>query len=312
MIRFLTLLFLWYFFLQPAVAQEIPKTPFKDTSIFAFPIQMDEFVFKASKNGFDINAFINRVKSDTTFYKAFKTLRLVPYISTNDIRIFDEHHHIKASLYSRTQQFRNNKCRSMKVLEEKTTGDFYNRKHEYNYYTAELYAYLFFTPKPVCGENNIVAGTENERGSGQMEKNKWQLKQLIFNPGSKIAGVPFAGNKAAIFEPDIAKMYDFKLISIDYDGEDCYLFTATPKPEYQKDVIYNELSTWFRKSDYAIIARDYSLSYKTWVYDFDVSMKVRLKNINGVLLPSKLTYSGNWHILTKNRERAQFISTISY
>lgn len=284
----------------------------KDTSIFSFPIQMDEYVLQASRSGWDVADFIKRVKNDTTFYKAFKTLRIVSYTSVNDIKILGKDNKTTASLYSRTRQNVSNGCRSMQVLEEKTTGDFYNKKRQYNYYTAELYAYLFFTPKPVCGENNIVAGVENTKGKGQMEKSKWQLKQLIFNPGSKVAGVPFAGNKAAIFEPDIASMYDFKLMLVEYDGEDCYLFTAVPKKEYRNEVIYNELSTWFRKSDYSIVARDYSLSYKTWVYDFNVQMKVRLKNINGRLLPSQISYTGNWHVATKKRERAQFVTVLTY
>jgi hypothetical protein len=284
----------------------------KDTSIFDFPIQMDEFVLKASREGWDVGEFIRRVKNDTTFYKAFKTLHLVPYTSTNDIRILGKNNQVTASLFSRTRQNVKNRCRTMDVLEEKTTGDFYNKKKEYNYYTAELYAYLFFTNKRICGENNIVAGTENVKGKGQMEKSKWQLKQLIFNPGSKVAGVPFAGNKAAIFEPEIAKMYDFKLMSVEYDGEDCYLFSAVPKPGHKGDVIYNELSTWFRRSDYAIVARDYALSYKTLVYDFDVKMKVRLRNVGGQLLPSRISYGGNWHVATKKRERAQFTTVINY
>lgn len=284
----------------------------KDTSIFSMPITLDEFVLDASRQGWDIEGFIKRIKTDTTFYKAFKTLHLVPYISTNDIKIFTDKGNVKASLWSKTKQNINNRCRSMQVLEEKTTGDFYNRKQEYNYFTAELYAYLFFTKEPVCNENNIVAGGENNKGKGQLEKSKWQLKQLMFNPGSKVAGVPFAGNKAAIFDEDIAKMYDFKLMLVEYAGEDCYLFTATPKKEYKDDVIYNELSTWFRKDDYAIVARDYSLSYKTWVYDFDVKMKVRLKKVNGQLVPYKLSYSGNWHVATKKRERAQFNTVIAY
>jgi hypothetical protein len=50
----------------------------KDTTVFAFPIQMDEFVLKASREGWNVDEFINRVKTDTTFYKAFKTLHLVP------------------------------------------------------------------------------------------------------------------------------------------------------------------------------------------------------------------------------------------
>ena len=200
----------------------------------------------------------------------------------------------------------------MDVLEEKTTGDFYNKKKEYNYYTAELYASLFFTEGKVCGENNTVAGYDKQKGKGQLEKHKYQLKQLIFNPGSKVSGVPFAGNKVAIFEPEVAKMYDFKLMLVEYDGEDCYLFSAKPKPQYKSDVIYNELTTWFRKSDYSIVARDYSLSYRTLLYDFDVDIKVRLKNVNGQLLPYKMNYVGNWHVATKDRERASFNTIINY
>jgi hypothetical protein len=284
----------------------------KDTAVFAFPIQMDEFVLKASREGWNVDEFINRVKTDTTFYKAFKTLHLVPYISVNDIEVLGRAGKVKASLFSRTKQTISKGCRSMEVLDQETTGDFFDRRGNYNYYTAELYGYLFFTKKPVCGENNIVAGSDEQRGSGQLEKRKWQLKQLVFNPGSKIAGVPFAGNKAAIFEPGISKMYDFKLLAVEYAGEDCYLFSAVPKPEYKDEVIYNELATWFRRSDYSIVARDYALSYKTVLYDFDVKMKVRLGNINGRLLPTRISYAGNWHLATQKRERARFTTVITY
>ncbi len=288
------------------VVRETVSAQGKDTSIFALPIQLDEYTLQASRSGWDIAGFIDRIKNDTTFYKAFKTLRITSHTFDNDIRILGKRNQVTASLKSRTRQTVTDNCRTMRVMEETVTGNFYNRKREYNYYTAELYAYLFFTEEPVCGETNIVAGTEALKGKGEMEKRKWQLKQLIFNPGSKVAGVPFAGNKAAIFEPDIARMYDFRLMLAEYDGEDCYLFTAKPKPEYQKDVVYNELSTWFRTSDYAIVARDYSLSYRTLLYDFDVRMKVRLKSIAGQLMPVRLSYAGNWHVATQKRERAQF------
>src|SRR5690606_65786 len=184
----------------------------KDTSIFSLPVQLDEFVLEASRSGWDVSGFIQRIQNDTSFYKAFRTLHIVPYTAVNDIRIFDKKGKVQASFWSKTRQKISKGCRSMEVLEEKMTGDFYNRKGAYNYFTAELYAYLFFTPKPVCGEDNIVAGRENDRGSGELEKRKWQLKQLIFNPGSRVAGVPFSGNKAAIFEPEVARMYDFRLM----------------------------------------------------------------------------------------------------
>jgi hypothetical protein len=284
----------------------------KDSSIFQLPVQMDEVTITAARSGWDVGAFIRRVQTDTTFYKAFRSLHLVPYISVNDIKILDEKGGTKASLYSRTKQTVQNGCRTMQVLEEKSTGDFYKRNHEYRYYTAALYANLFFTSGTVCGEDDIVAGKLNERGKGQMEKNKAQLKQLIFNPGAHVQGVPFIGNKAAIFDPEVAKMYDFRLLSVAYDNEDCYLFRALPKKEYVNDVVYNELSTWFRKTDYAIVARDYSLSYRTLLFDFDVRMKVRLGNFNGRLLPSRIEYAGNWHVMTKGRERSVFTANFSY
>ena len=284
----------------------------KDTNIFALPIEMDEYVLQASKDGFDVTAFIRRVKEDTTFYKAFKTLHLVPYTASNDIQIFNKKGTVKASLSSRTQQLRTHSCRSMKVLQETHTGDYYNHRKEPNYYTGELYASLFFTNGTVCDENNIVGDHAYERKKGQLEKHKWQLKQLIFNPGSRVAGVPFAGNKVALFEPEVARMYDFKLMLVEYEDKNCYLFSAYPKAAYKDDVIYNELSTWFRTTDYSIVARDYALSYRTLLYDFDVVMKVRLKLVNGQLLPSKISYKGNWHVAMKDRENARFTTVISY
>lgn len=284
----------------------------QDTSRFKYPIQMDDVVVTATRKGWDLQGFIRRVRSDTTFYKAFRSLHIVPFSAVNDIKVYDKGGKVKASFNSKTKQTVNNGCRTMQVLEEKTTGDFYNRRHQYNYYTAELYAYLFFTVGKVCGEDNVVAGMLNVRGKGQMEKSKAQLKQLMFNPGAHIQGVPFMGDKAAIFDPDIARRYDFKLTSEVYAGQDCYVFRAVPKKGEEKNVVYNDFATWFRKSDYAILSRDYSLSYSTVVYDFDVKMKVRLNQHGKYLLPERIDYDGNWFVFTKGRERVKFTAVFSY
>jgi hypothetical protein len=183
----------------------------------------------------------------------------------------------------------------MNILDEKVTGDFYDKKRNYNYYTAEMFASLFFTKGKICGENNIVKGRlEEESGKSSIEKNKAKLKQLMFNPGSKISGIPLMGNKSAIFEPDVAKMYDFKL-SVDIkNGTDCYVFEATPKPEHLNEVVYRKFKTWFRQSDYAIISRDYALVYNTIAYDFNVVIHVDLEQKGKMLLPSYISYNGNW------------------
>ncbi len=108
----------------------------------------------------DVASFIERVKNDTTFYKAFRNLRIIGYTAINDIRMLDKNGKIKASLHSTTQQIRKDNCRTMKVLDQKTTGDIFDRQGNFNYYTAQMYAGLFFTKDSVCGENNIVKGHE--------------------------------------------------------------------------------------------------------------------------------------------------------
>lgn len=283
----------------------------QDTSAFSLPLQMDSVVISAAKEGWDVNAFIRRVRTDTTFYKAFRTLRIVPYTATNDIKMYNKREELIASLYSHTRQLRKNNCRSTQTIDEKVTGDFYKRNRQYRYFTAELFAYLFFSTGK-CNETDIVANALQEREPGFMGKSEWQLKQLIFNPGGKIKGVPFIGNKASIFEPEIAKMYEFSLLSVEYAGEDCYLFRAKPKTEYKDEVVYNDLMTWFRKSDYSIMARDYSLSYKAGVYDFDVRMKVRLQKVGDKLLPLRIEYDGNWHVVMQDRERSKFSAVFTY
>lgn len=281
-----------------------------DSSIFRYPIEMDEVVIRDPS--FDIQGFMRRVRTDTTFYKAFRSLRMTNYSAINDIKVFNKKGKVKASLHSRTKQARSKGCRTMKTEEETVTGDFYKRNGDYRYYTAELYAYLFFTKGSVCGESDVVAGYLNERGKGAIEKSIFQLKQLIFNPGAKINGIPMMGDKAAIFEPDQAKRYDFKVYSETYAGIDCYVFKAIPKEGEKGKVVYNDLTTWFRKSDYSIVARDYSLSYNTLAYDFDVRMKVRTQLIGGKLIPTRIDYDGDWHVFTQDRERVKFTAQFTF
>src|SRR5689334_15277921 len=100
-------------------------------------IQLSEVVIR---NNLDVNSFIKRVKSDTTFYKAFKNLRILNFTSLNDIRMKNKKDKVIAGLQSKTKQHVSKGCRTMEVLNETTTGDFYENNGDYNYYTAELYA----------------------------------------------------------------------------------------------------------------------------------------------------------------------------
>lgn len=263
------------------------------------------------RNGFDVNKFLQRIKYDTTFYKAFRTLRILGFTSLNDIRMLDSDGKIKASLHSKTRQNRSNGCRTMDVLEEKTTGNMYKGK-ELNYYTAELYAGLFFTNGRVCGENNIVSGIQrNVRNKKGIEKHKEQLKMLFFNPGQKIPGIPFIGDKIDIFDPSVSKYYDFSIDMDEMMGQQCYLFKIIPKADTDRDrIVFDNITTWFNSKTMEIVARNYDLSYDTPVYDFNVHMEVRMTKFQGLLVPELLTYNGNWKVAFKKRERGIFTATL--
>src|SRR5688500_12860578 len=180
-------------------------------------VNLSEVVVRSDLN---VPKFLQLIKNDTTFYKAFKNLRVLGFTSLNDIRMTDKKNKVVATLQSKTRQNREHGCRTMDVLEEKATGDIYDKKHQWNYYTAELYAGLFFTRGKVCGETNIIKGIErNVQKKKGLDKHKEQLKMLFFNPGKKIPGIPFIGDKLDIFDADIAQYYDFKIDMADYNDQ---------------------------------------------------------------------------------------------
>jgi hypothetical protein len=267
------------------------------------------------RNNLNVSAFIERIKNDTTFYKAFRNLKVLGYTSLNDIRMLDKKDKVTASLYSRTRQHVNAGCRYTQVLEEQTTGDIYDKDHQFNYYTAGMYAGLFFAADTICGETNIVGNAAfSTQGKSGLAKHKEQLKMLFFNPGKKIPGIPFIGNKVAIFDDDVAERYDFTIDMDAFKGEMCYVFTCKPRADLsggEKDkIVVNNMTTWFKIDSWEIVARNYDLSYNAGVYDFDVSMEVELTKLGNYLVPKVLRYNGDWDVVLKKREKCIFTATL--
>ncbi len=70
------------------------------------------------------------------------------------------------------------------------------------------------------------------------------------------------------------------------------------------------MTTWCNARTLEIIGRNYSLSYKAGVYDFDVDMEVQLEKIGELLVPKVLRYRGEWDVVFKKKERAVFTATL--
>ena len=263
-------------------------------------------------NKLNVPAFIAKIKADTSFYKAFKNLRIIGFTAINDIRMLNKKGGLDASLNSHTKQLINHGCRKMLTIDETSTGDFYTNDKAYNYYTAQMYASLFFTKDSICGETNIIHGHEfSTEGKSGLDKHKEQLKMLFFNPGRRINGLPFMSSKTAIYDDDVANSYD---MNIDYElhnNQNCYIFKQTVKPDKKGSVVVDEMKTWFNDSTFDVVARNYSLSYDAGVYDFKVSMEVEMTKVGNLTVPSLIRYNGNWKAIFKKRERGIFTATLS-
>lgn len=262
-------------------------------------------------NKLNVPVFIERIKNDTSFYKAFRNLHILGFTAINDIRMNTSDGKIKAGLHSKTRQVRLNGCRKMETLEEQVTGYIYDENRNFNYYTAQMYASLFFTKDSVCGEDNIVAGREfSTAGKTGMEKHKEQLKMLFFNPGKKINGLPFISNKTAIYDDEMSDKYDMSIDMGIYNNTNCYIFTQKVRPGSKNGVVIDEMTTWFDDRTFEVLGRNYSLSYDAAVYDFKVTMEVVMTKFGEYLVPSLIRYNGNWKAIFKPRERAVFTATL--
>lgn len=275
-------------------------------------VTLKEVVVRSNLN---VPSFIERVKNDTSFYKAFKNLKILGYTSLNDIRMLDKKGVTRASLQGRSRQNVSNGCRHTVVEQQNISGDMMDKAGAWNYYTMEMYAGLFWVRDTLCGENNIVGdpsfNIKNKSGSA---KHREQLKMLFFNPGKRIPGLPFVGNKLAVFDDELSGYYDYTIDMEQLNGQWCYIFEVKARGDLsngEKDkIVINNMTTWFNQQTMDIVLRKYDLSYRAGVYDFDVQIEAELTRFGEYLVPKLLRYNGNWDVVLKKRERGIFTATL--
>jgi hypothetical protein len=273
-------------------------------------ITLSEVIVRSDLN---YRKILGYIQNDTTFYKAFRNLRVLQFSCLNNIQMYGKKGKLAASYQSKSSQIRKAGCRQTLFEDIQTTGDFFDAKGNYNYTTAEMYASLFFAKGTICGEDNIVAGkATSTSGKKGMDKHKEQLKMLFFNPGKKIPGIPLIGDKLDLYDAKARKRYDYRLDYEEMNGELVYKFSVLPKPDAEDtgEIVVDNMTTWFDYKTFEVLARSYSLSYKAGVYDFNVSMEVEMTRFNGLLVPKILRYKGNWDVIFKKRENGLFTATL--
>jgi len=92
------------------------------------------------------------------------------------------------------------------------------------------------------------------------------------------------------------------------DSIPVYRFKVVRKPsEADNDVVIKELTTIFDTRNFQVLGRYVDIKYSNWIFSFDIQMNIELANFNGELLPTKITYQGNWDIPFHKVERASFL-----
>lgn len=269
-------------------------------------VQLDEVVISARSKGFSVEDFVRQVQEDTTFHKAFLNTRYYPNRVRSEVRVWNKGDKERASAYREADLLREGTQARMVIDSAWEKGKLRDGKGEMRYLTVEMYDDVFF-PKGAFTANNSVAGRALEVEGGRFEKYKSELKKFMFDPGTEIASVPFIGKKLALFSPEMAPYYDFRIWADQRNGHACWVFSADAKPEYRDGrTVIKTMDTWFDQQSGVVIARQYRIANASLFLDFDITIKVENTVLGGQPLPVRVDYDGLWDIPFKKAERVRF------
>lgn len=304
--RYIFLLVISVFFYAEAQSQAIPR--FNPDTLLTVVID-SVVVIKTAKAGLNQEDFIQRVINDTSFYEAFRAMKKYKFLAENNIYSYDKKNKIDGSIY---RKFIHNPDRSAKkitYLADQSEGNLHKKNGKYKLKTIEMFDYIFAN-----SYQSYYSPTSSGNGKKQ-EKNesyKDKLKTLVFSPGRPVKGIPIISGKTEIFSSNMRQYYDYTFYSGTYlDSIPVYRFKVTAKDElsnWVKDgLMIKELTTIFDKRNFQILGRYIDMKLNNLAFSFDIQMNIEMSYFMDELLPTKISYQGNWDIPFKSEERASFL-----
>jgi len=263
----------------------------------------------AVADDFDTEAFIEKVKSDSSFYLAFKALNFYPAKYEAWLKVFKKGEEEKGHVIRSAERFRMDDLMWVEVYEEEIKGKIKKKKGDYKYITAEAWDEVFF-PREKRKVNMVMAKDfEKNRKLSSSEKHRMEVKQMMFNPGVAVDGIPFIGKKMGIFEESMHEYYVYSVYNANYkDSIECLVFEAEAKPEFREGkTVIKSLTTYFDEETFEVLQRDVYLRYFSLPIDFDIYIKVENQKVNGVLLPEKIYYKGFFDLPFMKKEVVEFM-----
>ena len=287
-------------------AQQIPR--FNPDTVLTVNI---DSAINIQSTRINAEAFIREILKDTSFYQAFRNMKRYSFTAENRILTYDKRNRVEGKIYRKIAH-NNNGNYKMQYLARQDSGRLYKRNGKYSFYTVEMFDYIFMN---AYNSDFVSSGPiAGDKGGSSNESYKDKLKTLIFRPGRPLKGVPFVGNKTAIFSANMRQYYDYSYFTGTYlDSIPVYRFKVSVKPDltaWTRDgLMIKEMTTIFDRRNMQILGRYIDMKYDNMLFEFDVQMNIELGyfNNNEDLLPTKISYLGDWDIPLKKKERAGFL-----
>jgi hypothetical protein len=246
-------------------------------------IWLDSMTITAKKMGFDVNNFIDMVREDTSFYQAFKNLRLISHEASHNQEFFNEKGKTIDFYSAKTQLIPAGNCKEIKYISKDKSKSYIKKNGERTYLTAKLYERVFLPSGKIC------ANTTTESTNSKTE-----------------------GIKTALFSEKMRKYYKYGIESKNYsDGTPCYVFTIKVKDEYSEKksgrTVVKFMETYFSRKDFQVMGREYEVEYPGPFFSFNIKVNVNLDYLgNKQYLPQIVSYSGEWDIPGRKKEIGKF------
>lgn len=299
-------LILFFLFVVNAVqAQEFKR--FNPDTVLT--VQLDSAVSIVGER-INVQMFINKVTSDTSFYEAFRNMKRYSFTAENRVFTFDKKNRTEGKIYRKIFHNNSGKYRQ-EILAKQDSGRLLKKNGKYQLYTVEMFDYIFMN---AYNSDFVKAESPNDDKKKGNESYKDKLKTLLFTPGKPVKGVPIIGDKTQIFSANMRQYYDYTFFNGTYlDSIPIYTFRVKVKEDLsgwtKRGLMIKELNTIFDKRNMQILGRSVDMNYGNLAFDFDVKMNIEMGYFdNGEsILPTKISYQGNWDIPLKKEERASFL-----
>ncbi len=261
-----------------------------------------------ARGGLYVQDFIDQILRDTSFYEAFRNMKKYAFTAENRVYSYDKKDRVEGKIYRKLKHSNTTSGHKIQYLAKQDSGKIYKRNGKYELYTVEMFDYIFMN----AYNSDFVKGGDSPNAGGKNESYKDKLKTLIFSPGRPVSGIPFISKKTEIFSPEMKNFYRYEFARGTYlDSIPVYRFKVIQRldllDEQKDEVMIKELTTIFDRRNFQILGRYVDMKFKNFVMDFNVQMNIELNRFDGELLPTKISYQGNWDVPFHKEERASFL-----